>query len=106
MAGGEESSGRMEAVEQEIRWHTKKLGSEVIKYVRGCMDIWLEGLEGGQEKYEVLRWGLEVMHLALGDSSVLSLPWVHIQCTGFLFPSSVSSYSLPPTFPRKMLPSP
>ena len=76
----------MEAVEQEIRWHTKKLGkvekgSEVVKYVRECMDTWLEGLVEGQQKYEVLRWGLEVMHLAMGDSSVLSLPWAEMDHT-------------------------
>ena len=76
----------MEAVEQEIRWHTKKLGkvekgSEVVKYVRECMDTWLEGLVGGQQKYEVHRWGLEVMHLAMGDSSVLSLPWAEMDHT-------------------------
>ena len=78
-SGGGEWSGRMEAVDQEIRWHTKKLGkvekgSEVVKYVRECMDTWLEGLVEGQQKYEVLRWGLEVMHLAMGDSSVLCAP--------------------------------
>ena len=76
----------MEAVDQEIRWHTKKLGkvekgSEVVKYVRECMDTWLEGLVEGQQKYEVLRWGLEVMHLAMGDSSVLSLPWAEMDHT-------------------------